>query len=299
VLPTGPVLPQTQVLNVLGHPAHLQPSLGKLQLDAEYLHFIEELVDLHRCRLVLLIEGMEMINFRHIFPVVLGELVKCSAECGEHGGEPCECGEEPSREPSRCFVGSPVVDWGIQVNDNWEVIGGVPVGIPGHLPLIQAPDPPSRVAVPVVAGDFDPNLSPVLDVPVGWVGEWSLYNWGRPRCGCCLAFLHEEALHVVEVTLALHGEAQAVDELLQEVWVKVFVCSDDVLHGSWGQGSPLDLSNKRSLGGVAPNPSDEVSEDPCVEVRVVLDPLLDFFDGEGARAWDCCAIPPEPFGRRH
>jgi hypothetical protein len=64
-----------------------------------------------------------------------------------------------------------------------------------------------------VAGDFDPDVSPVLDIPTRQVGEWSLHDWGRSCCGCSLAFLHEEALHVVEVTPTLYGESQAVDEL--------------------------------------------------------------------------------------
>jgi hypothetical protein len=47
MFPSGPVLPQVQVLDLLGHLPHFQPSLGELQLDTERLHFIEELVNLH------------------------------------------------------------------------------------------------------------------------------------------------------------------------------------------------------------------------------------------------------------
>jgi hypothetical protein len=118
------------------------------------------------------------------------------------------------------------------------------------------------VAVSVAAGDFNPDMSPVLDIPTRQVGERSLHDWERSCCGCGLAFLHEEALHVVEVTLTLHGESQAVDELPQEVLVEVFVRPDDVLHGLRGQGPLLDLGDERSLGGMTPNPSDEVLEDP-------------------------------------
>jgi hypothetical protein len=47
MLSMGPVLPQAQVFDLLGHLTHLQPSLGELQLDVEHLHLVEELVDLH------------------------------------------------------------------------------------------------------------------------------------------------------------------------------------------------------------------------------------------------------------
>jgi hypothetical protein len=286
------------MFDLLGRPTHLQSSLGELQFDMKHLHLVEELVNLRWHGLTLLIEGAEAINFHHISPIVLGEHVKSSTECGERGGGSCEHREKPPWEPPRCLVGSPIVDWGVQVDDDGEVIRGVPVGVPRHLALIQASNPPSRVAVSIVTGDFDPDLSPVSDIPARQVGEWLLHNWGWSCCGCCLTFLHEEVLHMVEVTLTLHGESQAVDELPQEVRVEVFVHPDDVLHRSQGQGSPLDLGDKRSLGGATPNSSDEVSKDPCIEVGVILDPLLDLFDGKGPGTWDGCAVPPEPFGRR-
>jgi hypothetical protein len=298
MLPMGPVLPQAQVFDLLGCPAHLQPSLGELQLNTEYLHLIKELVDLRRHGLMLLVEGAEAINFCHISPIVLGKHVKSLMECSECGGGSHECGEEPPREPPRCLVSSPIVDWGVQVDDDGEVVRGIPIGVPCHLALIQASNPPSRVAVSIMTGDFDPDLFPVLDIPTRRVGEWSLHNWGWSCCGCGLTFLHEEALHMVEITPTLHSESQAVDELPQEVRVEVFIHPDDVLYGLWGQGPSLDLGNKRSLGGVTPNPSDEVLEDPCIEVGVILDPLLDFFDGEGPRTWDGHPIPPEPFRQR-
>jgi hypothetical protein len=297
MLPTGPVLPQAQVFDLLGCPTHLQPSLGELQLDVEHLHLVEELVDLRRRGLTLLVKGAEAINFCHISPIVLGERVESLTECSERRGRSRECGEEPPRESPRCLVGSPTVDWGIQVDDDGKVIQGIPVGVLRHPALIQASNPPSRAVVFVATGDFNPDLSPVLDIPARRVGEWLLHDWGRSCCGCGLMFLHEEALHMVEVTPTLHGESQTINELLQEVWVEVFICLDDVLHGLRGQGPPLYLGNKRSLGGVTPNPSDEVLEDPCIEVGVILDPLLDLFDGEGPRTWDGRAIPPEPFGQ--
>jgi hypothetical protein len=67
----------------------------------------------------------------------------------------------------------------------------------------------------------------------------------------------------------------------------MFVCSNDVLYGPWGHRSPLDLGNEGALRGVGSNPPDEVMEDPCIEVRVAFDPLLNFLDGKGAKAWDC------------
>jgi hypothetical protein len=297
MLPMGPVLPQAQVFDLLGRLTHLQPSLRELQLDAEHLHLIEELVDLCRHGLILLVKGAEVINFHHVSSIVLGEHVESSMECSEHGGRSRERRKEPPRESPRRLISPPIVDWGVQVDDDGEVIRGIPIGVPRHLALIQASNPPSRATVSVMTGDFNPDLSPVLDIPTRWVGEWSLHDWGQSCCSCGLTFLHEEALHMVEITSTLHGESQAVDELPQEVRVEVFICPNDVLHGSQGQGPPLDLGNKRSLGGVTPNPSDEVSENPCIEVRVVLDPLLDLFDGEGPRTWDGHAVPPKSFGQ--
>jgi hypothetical protein len=202
------------MFDLLGHPTHFQPSLGELQFNTKCLHLIEELVDLCRHGLALLVKGVEMVDFCHISPVILREHVKPSAECGERGGGSHECGEEPSQEPPGCLVSFPSVDWGVQVNDDREVIGGIPVSVAGHPSLVQVPDPPGQAVVPVMAGDLDPDLSPVLNVPIWWVGKWSLHNWGWPRCSCHLAFFQEEVLHVVEVTSSLHGEAQAVDELL-------------------------------------------------------------------------------------
>jgi hypothetical protein len=95
MLPTGPVLPQVQVLDLLGHPAHLQPSLAQLLFDPEGLHFGEELVDLHRCGLALLVESPEVVNLSHVSPVILGKGLKSSAKHGECGGGTHECGEEP------------------------------------------------------------------------------------------------------------------------------------------------------------------------------------------------------------
>jgi hypothetical protein len=62
-----------------------------------------------------------------------------------------------------------------------------------------------------------------------------------------LVFFEEKMLHMVEVTLPFHGEGQAVDELAQELWVKILVHLNNVLHGSWEHGPSLDLGNKGAL----------------------------------------------------
>jgi hypothetical protein len=43
-------------------------------------------------------------------------------------------------------------------------------------------------------------------------------------------FLKQQPLEMVKVAPSLKGEDQAVDELLQEVWIEVGVCSDNVLY---------------------------------------------------------------------
>jgi hypothetical protein len=96
MFPLGPVLPQVQVLNLLGCPPHLQPPLGKLQLDAKRLHLIEELVDLRQSRLALFVEGAEVVDLCHISSVVLGECIEPLAKCGKGGGRSHECREKPS-----------------------------------------------------------------------------------------------------------------------------------------------------------------------------------------------------------
>jgi hypothetical protein len=49
---------------------------------------------------------------------------------------------------------------------------------------------------------------------------------------------------MVEVISPLEGEDQAINELLQEVWVKVSICPNNILYGPGGQGPPLDLSDE-------------------------------------------------------
>jgi hypothetical protein len=84
--------------------------------------------------------------------------------------------------------------------------------------LVHALDPPGWASVPIAAGDFDSNLSSVLDIPIWWGCEWLLHDQGCPCCGHhlpfgCAMLFKEEVLHVVEITSALHGKDQAVDEL--------------------------------------------------------------------------------------
>jgi hypothetical protein len=67
----------------------------------------------------------------------------------------------------------------------------------------------------------------------------------------------------------------------------MLVRSNNVLYGPWGHWSPLDLGNEGALQGIGSNSPDEVTEDPCIEARVAFDPLLNFFEGKGARVWDC------------
>jgi hypothetical protein len=172
----------------------------------EHLHFVEELVDLHRCGLALFVEGAKVVDFRHVSPVILGKCIESSTECGECGGGPREYREEPSRELPGCLISSPSIDWGVEVDDDWEVIGGVPVGVPGHPPLVHALDPSGWVVVSIMAGDLDSDLSPILDVPVQRGCEWLLCDWEWPCCSCRLVFFKEETLHVIEVASPFHGE---------------------------------------------------------------------------------------------
>jgi hypothetical protein len=216
------------------------------------LHLGEELVDLCRCRLALLVEGTEVVNLCHVSPVVLGECLKSLTKCGECGGRACERREEPSWESPGCLVLLPGVDWGIEIDNDQEVIRGIPLSVSGYLPLVHTFDPPGQASVPITTGEFNGHLSPVLNVSIWRGGEGLLHDWGCPHRGSCSPFgcsllLEQEVLHVVEVALPFHGKDQAVDELMQELWVKTFVCSDNVLYGPRGQGPPLDLGNEGSL----------------------------------------------------
>jgi hypothetical protein len=190
---------------------------------------------------------MEVVNFCHISPVILEKCVEPSMEHDECGGRSREHREEPSWESPGCLISSPSIDWGVEVDDDQEVIGGVPIGVPGHPPLVHAFDPSGWAVVPVMAGDLDSDLSPILDIPV-WQGcEWLLCDWGWSHCSCCLALFKEEMLHMIEVASPFHGKGQAVDKLAQELQVKVFVCSDNVLHRPQGHGPPLDLGDEGML----------------------------------------------------
>jgi hypothetical protein len=218
MLSAGPVLPETQVLNLLGHLPHLQSPLGELLLNVKHLHFSEQLVNLCRHQLVLLIKSMEVVDFHHVSPVVLGEHVESLTEHSECGGRPRKHREEPRQESPGHLISPPSVDQGVEVNNDWKVIRGVPLSVPSHSPLVHALDPPGWASVSVMAGDLNPDLSSVLDVSI-WRGrEWLLRDWGCPCCSCrspfsCVLLFKEEMLHVVKIALPLHGEDQAVDEL--------------------------------------------------------------------------------------
>jgi hypothetical protein len=216
------------------------------------LHLGKELVDLHRHRLTLLVEGVEVVDFCHVSPVILGEHLESSTKHGECGGRTCEHGEEPSWESSGCFILPPGVGWSIEIDDDREVIRGIPLSVSSHPPLVHAFDPPGQVSIPITTGEFDSHLSPVLDVPIQWGREGLLCDWGCPGQGSCSPFgcsllFKQEALHVVEVALPFHGEDQAVDKFAQELWVKTFVHLNNVLHGPRGQGPPLDLGDEGML----------------------------------------------------
>jgi hypothetical protein len=98
-----------------------------------------------------------------------------------------------------------------------------------------------------VAEDLDSDLFPILDVPVWWGCEWPLCDWGQPRCSCHLALLKKKALHMIEVASSFHGKGQAIDKLVQELQVEVFIRSDNVLHRPQGHGPPLDLGDEGAL----------------------------------------------------
>jgi hypothetical protein len=101
--------------------------------------------------------------------------------------------------------------------------------------LVYTFDPPGWALIPIVAGEFDGHLSPVLNISIRQGGEGLLHDQGCSRhsshlsFGCSLLF-KQKALHVVEIALPFHGENQAIDELMQELGVETFVHSDNVLH---------------------------------------------------------------------
>jgi hypothetical protein len=132
----------------------------------EGLHFGEELINLCQCRLMLFIKGLETIDLSHVPLVVLGKGLKSLVKCGECGGRTHECREEPCQESPRHVVFPPGVEWSVEVNDDWEVTRGVPLGVPGHSSLVHAFNPPGQALVPVAAGEFNSHLSPVLNVSV-------------------------------------------------------------------------------------------------------------------------------------
>jgi hypothetical protein len=79
-----------------------------------------------------------MVDLSHIPPVVLQKGFKPLVEHGKSGGSPGERRKEPHWKPLGHFVLPSGVKRGVEVGNDGEVRGGVPIGVAGHLSPIHA-----------------------------------------------------------------------------------------------------------------------------------------------------------------
>ena len=107
------------MLDLVRGPPHLQPPLAQSLLDLNGFQLLVKEVDLGGGGLMPLVQGLIVVDFGHVPPVVLGQGLKPLSQGGKCGGTPGEGSQELPREAPGHVVFSPGVDEGIEIGDNW------------------------------------------------------------------------------------------------------------------------------------------------------------------------------------
>ncbi len=85
LLLSGSCLTQSQVADLMICPGRFESPFAETPLHLSCLDFLLEEVDLSAQHLALFVHGSVSINFSHKTPIVAGELVEGTPDCGEGG----------------------------------------------------------------------------------------------------------------------------------------------------------------------------------------------------------------------